>query len=176
MYAAFTGLKINFHKSSMMPINVSQAELADLAAFFECNPGTMPFTYLGLPMGTTRPTIKDMEPLTDRVERRMNATTYFLSYGDRLVLVNVVLSSLPTYYMLSSQLPVGVIEVIDRSRRHCLWRKKDKDKVNSLAAWGMVCLPKNKGGLGIRNLKLQNAAILLKHLHKFYNDDNTPWV
>ena len=54
--------------------------------------------------------------------------------------------------------------------------KKDKDKVNSLAAWDMVCLQKNKGGLGILNLKLQNAPLLLKHLHKFYNDDNTPWV
>jgi hypothetical protein len=78
--------------------------------------------------------------------------------------------------MLTLVIPVGVLEVIDRARRHCLWRRKDKEKINSLAAWDMVCKPKEKGGLGIINLKLQNAALLLKHLHKFYNNFDTPWV
>jgi hypothetical protein len=57
-----------------------------------------------------------------------------------------------------------------------LWRRKDKEKVNSLADWDMICKPKNRGGLGIINLKLQNVDLLLKHLHKFYNDCGTPWV
>jgi hypothetical protein len=80
------------------------------------------------------PSIRDLSPLTDRVEIRLSAITSFLSYGDRLVLVNSVLSSLPTYFMLSLRLPPGIIEVIDRARRHCLWKRKDKNKVNSLAA------------------------------------------
>jgi hypothetical protein len=40
----------------------------------------------------------------------------------------------------------------------------------------MICKPKDKGGLGILNLSVQNNALLLKHLHKFYNHDSTPWV
>jgi hypothetical protein len=40
----------------------------------------------------------------------------------------------------------------------------------------MVCKPKNKGGLGIINLQIQNSALLLKHLHKFYNHEDIPWV
>jgi hypothetical protein len=88
----------------------------------------MPFTYLGLPMGTTKPSIKDLSPLTDRVERRLCAMSSFLSYGDRLVLVNSVLSSLPTYFMLSLKLPPGIIEVIDRARRHCHGRERIKTR------------------------------------------------
>jgi hypothetical protein len=38
----------------------------------------------------------------------------------------------------------------------------------------MVCRPKDKGGLGIINLKIQNTALLLKHLHKFDNNDDIP--
>jgi hypothetical protein len=92
-----------------------------------CQVAAMPFTYLGLPMGTTRPTIRDLAPLVDRIERRLSATVSFLSYGDSLVLVNSVLSSLPTYFMLILVIPKGIIEIIDRARRRCLWRK-DKNK------------------------------------------------
>jgi hypothetical protein len=69
-----------------------------------------------------------------------------------------------------------LILVLDRARRHCLWKRKDKDKVNSLAAWDMVCKPKNKGGLGIINLQIQNNALLLKQLDKFYNNEDIHWV
>jgi hypothetical protein len=33
---------------------------------------------------------------------------------------------------------------------------ENKERMNSLAAWGMVCKPKEKGGLGIINLHLHN--------------------
>jgi hypothetical protein len=35
---------------------------------------------------------------------------------------------------------------------------------------------KEKGGLGILKLKLQNQGLLLKYLHKFYNKEDTPCV
>jgi hypothetical protein len=34
--------------------------------------------------------------------------------------------------------------------------------------------PKEKGGLGIINLRLQNDALLSKQLFKFYNNVDTP--
>jgi uncharacterized protein YozE (UPF0346 family) len=58
--------------------------------------------------------------------------------------------------------------LIYRARRHCLWRRKDKDKIHSLAAWSMISKPKNKDALGIINLEFQNSSLLPKHLQKFY--------
>lgn len=40
----------------------------------------------------------------------------------------------------------------------------------------MVCIPKEQGGLGVLNLRTQNECLLLKHLHKFYNRANVPWM
>jgi hypothetical protein len=40
----------------------------------------------------------------------------------------------------------------------------------------MVLKPKVKGGLGVQNLRLQNDALLLKQLTKFYNKKDIPWV
>jgi hypothetical protein len=39
-----------------------------------------------------------------------------------------------------------------------------------------ICRPKDQGGLGVLNLKIQNKAIVLKNLHKFFNNHDIPWV
>ena len=107
----------------------------------------------------------------------MNACARFLDYGGRLTLVQSVLSSLPIHYLSSLKLQKGLINKIDRARRHCLWaRDGDNATPHSLAAWNLVCRPKQHGGLGVLNLELHNKALLLKHLHKFFCRDNTPWV
>jgi hypothetical protein len=38
------------------------------------------------------------------------------------------------------------------------------------------CTGPKKGGLGIINLRSQNTALLLKHMDKFYNKRDIPWV
>lgn len=73
-----TGLKVNFHKSSLVPINLSTEEAQHLANTFGCNAGTMPFPYLGLPLGTTRPSIQDFSPLLNRIERRLSGISKML--------------------------------------------------------------------------------------------------
>ena len=79
--------------------------------------------------------------------------------------------------MCTLKLPIGVIDNIDRARKQCLWRGNDpRKKGGNLAAWPMVRKPKRKGGLGVINLQVQNDALLLKHLHKFYSKVDVPWV
>jgi hypothetical protein len=51
LFADSTGLKVNYNNSQMLPINVSDEEIHTLASTFGCTVGTLPFTYLGLPMG-----------------------------------------------------------------------------------------------------------------------------
>jgi hypothetical protein len=120
---------------------------------------------------------KDYAPLICRIERRVSTTSQFLSYAGRLQLVNSVISSLPTYYMCSLKLPLIVIEIIDKHRKNCLSRGKDFNRKGyNLAAWDLVRKPKDKGGLGVINLSVQNDALLLKQLDKFYHKDNIQWV
>ncbi|WVZ93427.1 hypothetical protein U9M48_039405 [Paspalum notatum var. saurae] len=42
-----------------------------------------------------------------------------------------------------------------------------------LTKWGVLCLPKNQGGLGILNLEAQNTCLLSKWLYKLINEDGT---
>jgi hypothetical protein len=78
-------------------------------------------------------------------------------------------------FLLSLKLPPGLIIQLDRIIRQCLWRDRDGPK-QSLAAWDLVCKPKDKGGLGIVNFSKKNDALLLKQLDKFYNKSGVPWV
>lgn len=94
-FAASTGLKVNFHKSFLVPINVDEAKWNDLANSLGCQLGTMPFTYLGLPLGTTEPTVQEFMPILTRMEKRLMRISNLLTYAGRLVLVNSVFSALP---------------------------------------------------------------------------------
>jgi hypothetical protein len=49
-FATSTGLKVNYNKSSMYHINVCPAKMEILAGTLNCQTGSMPFTYLGVPL------------------------------------------------------------------------------------------------------------------------------
>jgi len=176
-YAQSISPKINFQKSTLIPINLV-AELPTSRLFFGCSIGSMPFTYLGLPLGTSHPIIQDFMPLVSSVEWNISSTLSLMSYAGKLTLLNTTVTSLLIYAMCTVKFPPKLLEMLDKIRRRCLWIKKtyQGDKCNSLAAWEMVCKPKNKGGLGVINLMIQNEALLMKFLHKFYNKMDIPSV
>jgi hypothetical protein len=148
-----------------------------LARTFGCSKGSLPFTYLGLPLGITKPKIQDFLPLVNKCERRLGGISSMLNQAGRLQITNAVFSALPTYYMCSLELPKTVIKQIDKFRKHCLWRGSDiNGKAQPKAAWKLVSKPKREGGLGIIDLEVQNKALLMKNLDKFFNHKDIPWV
>ena len=177
-YAASTGLHINYTKSSLIPINISNDRALTIATLLDCKIGVMPFTYLGLPVGTTKPTVQDMMPLVDRVERKMSANVMMMAYSGRVTVINSLITSIAMFSMCSLEIPPKILEHLEKIRKHILWDKKTEDgvKTNYLVAWDRVCMPKKRGGIGVLNLKIQNEALLLKFLDKFYNKVDTPWV
>jgi hypothetical protein len=78
-FADSTGLKVNYAKSYIYPINTSQERLSHLAATFNCQARCVPFTYLGLPLSLNKPTVQDYMPLVHQVERRLISTSNFLT-------------------------------------------------------------------------------------------------
>jgi hypothetical protein len=176
-FASSTSHKVNFAKSMMVPINISDERLKHLAATFGCFTGTLPFTYLGLPLGLTKPRVDDFLPLVTRCEKRLTSTSLFLSQAGKLQMVNSVFTSLPTFFMSTFLLHSTVWEQVDKYRKHCLWRgSNDNNRINTNTAWPLVARSKKDGGLGFLDLRTQNEALLLKQLHKFFNRANVPWV
>jgi len=51
LFEALSGLKVNFCKSQLVGVNVFSSWLAEAALVLNCNVGSLPFVYLGLPIG-----------------------------------------------------------------------------------------------------------------------------
>jgi hypothetical protein len=120
-FADSTSLKVNYAKSSMIPINLSSDRLHHLASTFDCQTRSFPFTYLGLPLTYGKHIVQDCLPLANRVKRRLVGTSTWLTQGGKLQLVNSLFSSLPTFYMCAIKVPIDILNQIDKYMRHCLW-------------------------------------------------------
>lgn len=176
-FASSTGLKVNYSRSVMVPINMTEDRCTSLAQAFGCTVGKLPFTYFGLPLGLTKPKIEDFLPLFSKCERRLISTSTYLNQAGRLQMTNAVFTSIPMFHLCTFLTPKIINKQIDNYRKHCLWRGGDINAKNPpKAAWEMVCVSKDNGGLGVLNLQTQNEALLMKYFHKFYNRSDIPWV
>ena len=99
VFTAARGLQVNYSKSLMVPLNITEQTLDSLAVSFNCAKGSLPFTYLGLPFGTTKPKVEDFLPLVSKCERRLQATYLFLSQAGHLRKTNAVFTAIPMFQM-----------------------------------------------------------------------------
>ena len=90
-------------------------------------------------------------------------------------MINSVLDSLPTYVMSLFSIPAKVVEKLDRLRRNFLWHGNKEGKGYCLVNWKTVLPSKERVGLGIRNLRLQNETLLMKWLWRYAGEERALW-
>ncbi|WVZ88077.1 hypothetical protein U9M48_034630 [Paspalum notatum var. saurae] len=81
------------------------------------------------------------------------------------------------YVMCAVPLPPGVISQVDRRRRGFLWAGEGAATGGQcLVAWEQVCDDKALGGLGVKDLALQNTCLLLKLIHRLHTATDSSWA
>jgi hypothetical protein len=68
-----SGLKINFSKSSLIGVNIPEDFMAMACSFLSCSEGSLPFKYLGLPVGANPKRMSTWEPMLDTLCGRLNS-------------------------------------------------------------------------------------------------------
>uniref|UniRef100_A0A2N9H3Q7 Reverse transcriptase zinc-binding domain-containing protein n=1 Tax=Fagus sylvatica TaxID=28930 RepID=A0A2N9H3Q7_FAGSY len=86
-----------------------------------------------------------------------------LSRVGRRTLIKSVALALPTYSISTEDVPVIVCNKMDSTIRRFWWNpKRDKGKYLVWKSWESLCRSKEKGGLGFKESKLFNQALLAK--------------
>ena len=69
-FQAITGLKVNMHKSEMVPIGEVD-DVHALADILECRVGTLPMSYLGMSLGASHNSPSIWNPILEKIERKL---------------------------------------------------------------------------------------------------------
>lgn len=86
-----------------------------------------------------------------------------------------MLDSLPTYVMSLFPLPPKVLKKLDKLRRDFLWHGCKEIKGYNLVKWEITLKSKDKGGMGIRDLRKQNNSLLMKWLWRYNEEGQALW-
>ncbi|RVW71613.1 Transposon TX1 uncharacterized 149 kDa protein [Vitis vinifera] len=98
-FEAISGLNINLEKSEIISMGrVENAEV--LASELGCKVGSLPSTYLGLPLGVPHKSVVAWDGVEERMRKRLALwKRQFISKGGRITLIWSTLASMPIYLM-----------------------------------------------------------------------------
>lgn len=114
-------------------------------------------------------------PIIEKISELIRTWTSFtLSYAGRLELLRSVIQGFSCYWLSIFPIPSIVNGRIEGLCRVFLWGSKV-----GRVAWKQVCLPREKGGLGLLDLRSWNKALLAKTLWNIHTKKDTlgvKWV
>ena len=120
-FEAIFGLRINLSKSKIIPVGrVDNVEL--LATDLGCGVGSLPTTYLGLPLRPPHKLVGVWDSIEDRFQKRLASwKRQYISKGERLTLIKSTLSSLFIYFFSLFGMPKVVCTKLEKIQRDYLW-------------------------------------------------------
>jgi len=171
-----SGLKFNFAKSCLIEVNVGREFMEAACNFMHCREGSLPFKYLGLPVGVNPRRLSTWEPLLDCLNKRLNSwANKYVSLGGRVVLLNAVLNAIPMFYLSFFKLPMKVWKKVVRIQRQFLWGGAKGGNKVCWVKWSTVCLPRASGGLDVRDIRLVNLSLLVKWRWRLVQLEQSLW-
>jgi len=175
-FGAVSGLKVNLAKSLLVPVgNVDN--VAELASILGCRTSSLPLKYLGMPLGARHKATSIWDDIVVKMERHLASwQKLYLSKSARVTLIKSTLSNLPTYFMSIFPIPTHVANRIEKLQRDFLWGGIGEEFKYHLVRWDKVCSPISEGGLGFRNLKTFNRALIGKWLWRYGSERDAWWI
>lgn len=127
--------------------------------------GSLPFTYLGVPLFKGRPKAIYLQPIANGIKTKLSTWKgLMVSIMGRVQLVNSVINNMLIYsfHIYSWPVPVSLLKNVDKWIRNFVWAGDINTKKMVTITWKKVCLPIEEGGLGLKSIQTINRAALLK--------------
>ena len=119
--------------------------------------------YLGLPVPEGRMKAGMFQYTKDKFLKRLSDwIEKYASCGVKEDLIKTVIQALPVYAMGIFKFPVSLCEELSQIIRNFWWGDEEERRKTHWLAWDKLTRPKGKGGMGFRDLRLFNQALLAK--------------
>lgn len=119
--------------------------------------------YLGLPTPRGRVKGEHFQDLKERLCKRLkDCSEKNMSAAAKEVLIKSVGQAMPTYIMSVFKLPLGLCDDLTSIIRSFWWGAEDGRRRTAWIAWEELTLKKCFGGLGFKDLRLFNQAMLAR--------------
>ncbi|XP_040996027.1 uncharacterized protein LOC121242200 [Juglans microcarpa x Juglans regia] len=175
IYEKASGQVINKDKSSIFfsrnTGHAVQQQILELAGVKSS--GTFE-RYLGLPTLVGRAKVASFHSLIDRTWSRVtNWKNKFLSATGKKVLLKAVLQAIPTYAMGMFMIPLSITSKLNQLLRKFWWGFNEDSSKIQWANWKQLSYSKDMGGLGFRDLRSFNLALLSKQGWRILQNPNS---
>ncbi|XP_057779485.1 uncharacterized protein LOC130998068 [Salvia miltiorrhiza] len=135
--------------------------------------GSLPTTYLGVPLFVGRPRASYFMSIKERIVQKFSKWKGLqLSMAGRLCLVNSVIRSSIVHSMMVFRWPRSLLHDLDRSCRNFIWSGSIDKKLTCAVSWGRCCAPKEEGGLGVRSFAVMNRCYMMKMAWKLLKGED----
>ncbi|KAJ4781259.1 RNA-directed DNA polymerase (reverse transcriptase)-related family protein [Rhynchospora pubera] len=141
---------------------------------FSANPANGAEVYLGSPITANHKS--DFTPLVNKIDKKLQKWKgSLLSQAGKLTLIKAVIEPTMLYALQTSVLPKTVLLNIQSKVRNFFW-SNNGDKRMSLVAWKYVTVPKDLGGLGLKDLVKFSSTLHMKCLWSIVSAKEALWV
>ena len=172
-YAQISGQFVNPQKSFIYAGSINHHRLLNIATSTGFNIGSLPFTYLGVPIFRGKPKTIHLQPYVDKVKTKLSSwKASLLSIAGRVQLVKSVAQSILLHCVSIYSWPVKLIKDVERWMRNFIWSGDVNQRKLVTVPWKKVCSPLNEGGLGIRSLSSINEGANLKLCWELCNSNH----
>ena len=177
-YCAASGQVINRDKSSLyFSTNTPQSTRVLIGNLLDVPATDDPGIYLGLPTIWGRAKKVALAYIHDRVLKKIAGwKTSCLSQAGREVLIKAVATAVPSYPMSCFLLPVTLCDKINGELARFWWSGDSGKRQIHWQSWNKLCMNKNSGGMGFRDLRAYNRALLAKKCWRILNNPDALWV